>query len=51
MNIHTVAKGEDLTKIAKQYGIAEPVLASYNYLASNNDVTEGQELLILTPTR
>jgi spore germination protein YaaH len=51
MNIHTVAKGEDLTKIAKQYGIAEPVLASYNYLASNNDVIEGQELLILTPTR
>lgn len=50
MKIHNYKAGEDLSDIAKQYGISEDTLFSSNTEGADC-ATEGEELLILTPTR
>lgn len=50
MRIHTFKSGETLEEIAKQYGITKECLLSYNINGAECPA-EGEELLILTPTR
>ena len=50
MKIHRVKAGEDTGSISSLYGISEESLKAYNNL-SDDRVLEGDELLILIPTR
>lgn len=51
MRIHTVKKGESTEDIAREYGINERILKTTNEIGDNERIVEGEELLILTPTR
>lgn len=51
MRIHRVKKGECAADIAKEYGIDERILERCNGLSKGDRVSEGDELLIITPTR
>jgi LysM repeat protein len=44
--IHVVAKGENLTLIAKRYGVKPSELAALNRLGNTNSLREGQELVV-----
>ena len=50
MKIYTVAYGDTLSSIAEKHGIHESDLARINGI-SDGKITEGEELLILVPTR
>lgn len=50
MKIHTVKKGDTIGKIAEEYGITEEHLREINGIV-RTDVTVGEDLLILCPTR
>ena len=51
MRIHRVKKGEETADIAKEYGIDERLLRKNNEIEDGERLSEGEELLILTPTR
>ena len=51
MRIHTVKQGENISDIAKYYGINERLVKIANEIDDNQNVAPGEELLILTPTR
>jgi WD40 repeat protein len=46
---HTVAPGETLFRIARQYGLSANALASYNNITNPNSITVGQRLNIPCP--
>ena len=50
MKIHNYKEGEELSDIAKQYGISEETLRSAN-IDGADFATGGEEFLVLTPTR
>lgn len=50
MQIHTALGGERLSDIAKKYGVSEESIRRSNGL-ENGECLEGEELLILVPTR
>ena len=50
MKIHTVKPGENIEKIADEYGIRESHLREINGIPEG-DVTVGEDILILCPTR
>lgn len=50
MKIYTVASGDTLSSIAEKYDIHESDLARINGI-SDGKITEGEELLVLIPTR
>lgn len=51
MKIHIVKQGENTADIAKKYGISERILKIANEIDEKCNIIEGEELLILTPTR
>ena len=51
MRIHRVRQGEGTADIAKEYGIEESILRKNNEIYEGDRLSEGEELLILTPTR
>ena len=51
MYIHRVKRGESLGEIAQGYGISRDIAEVCNGLRSGERLAEGEELLILTPTR
>jgi LysM repeat protein len=51
MRIHRVKRGESVSDIAKAYGINEKILERSNEIVNGERLSEGEELLILTPTR
>lgn len=51
MRIHRVASGERVEDIAEKYGIEKKILCLINDLEDDTDLSVGEELLILTPTR
>lgn len=51
MRIHRVRRGESTADIAKGYGINESILRKNNEIYEGDRLSEGEELLILTPTR
>lgn len=51
MRIHRVANGERIEDIAAKYGIDKRILCLTNELEDSADLSVGEELLILTPTR
>ncbi len=50
MRIHTVKQNEKIKDIAKEYGVDEDVLRMNNGI-DTGECAEGEELLVLTPTR
>ncbi len=50
MKIHTFKQGENISNIAKEYGITKECLLSTNIEGAENPA-DGEEMLILTPTR
>ena len=50
MQIHRKSSGESIKAIAERYGIREDNLRSINHL-QDGEAADGEELLILTPTR
>lgn len=50
MIIHTVERGESLRSVAARYGVSPLKLAAINDLCTER-LTEGEELLVLIPTR
>ena len=51
MRIHRVKRGENTADIAKEHGIDEQILRRSNDINEGDKLSEGEELLILTPTR
>ena len=51
MIIHNVKSGETLTGVASCYGISPIKLAENNGISHKSDLIEGEELLILQPSR
>lgn len=51
MYIHTVNNGETLYHIARKYGTSAVKIAENNGLTNPDELSVGQKLLILTPTR
>lgn len=51
MKIHMVKAGETLGEIAASYGVSPMKLAENNGLSYKGELIEGEELLILVPTR
>ena len=51
MRIHRVKAGENVSDIAKEYGVCEAILRKSNEIHEGDRLSEGEELLILTPTR
>ena len=51
MRIHRVKHGESVSDIAKAHGIDEEILERTNEITKGEGISEGEELLILTPTR
>ena len=51
MRIHTVKQGENISDIAKYYGVNERLIKIANEIDDNQTLATGEELLILTPTR
>ena len=51
MQIHTVAPGDTLFKIARRYSTSPMKIIENNELENPDRLSVGQELLILTPTR
>ena len=51
MYIHRVKRGESLGAIAERYGVGKEILEVCNGVRSGERLAEGEELLILTPTR
>ena len=51
MRIHRVGRGESTADIANIYGVDEAILRKNNELYEGDRISEGEELLVLTPTR
>ncbi len=51
MQIHRVVRGETLRSVAADYGVSPIKLAENNGLSVKDRLIEGEELLILVPTR
>lgn len=51
MTVHTVKDGETVFSIARAYGVSPMKLIEYNELSRPDELSVGEELLILTPTR
>ena len=51
MRIHKVKRGESVSDIAREYGINEEILERSNEITKGEGISEGEELLILMPTR
>ncbi len=51
MKIHRVKNGESLYSIAKEYGLPPTKIIEANDLKNPDELSVGEELLILTPTR
>lgn len=49
MTIHTVAEGETLTSIAREYGVSPSLIQELNQLSDPNSLITGQALVILYP--
>ena len=50
MRIHTVKQNEKISDIARKYGVDEDILRMNNGL-ENGECAEGEDVLVLTPTR
>jgi RHS repeat-associated protein len=48
---HTIAKGENLTGIAKKYNTSVETLAKWNNISDVNKIYAGNELIVSDPTR
>lgn len=51
MRIHRVKAGEGISDIAKEYGVCEAILRKSNEIHEGDRLSEGEELLVLMPTR
>ena len=51
MKIHTVKRGETIDTISDIYNVNPSVIRGVNYIPKGKALIEGQELLILVPTR
>lgn len=47
---YSARAGDTLTKIAKRYGLAPGDLARVNRLSANSELTEGQRIVVYSPT-
>ena len=51
MILHTVEKGDTLYKLSRRYGVSAQKIAADNGISSPDELTVGQSLIILTPTK